>query len=446
MTATVAIIGRPNVGKSTLFNRLVGKASALTDSRPGLTRDRREGLANYGSDKFMLVDTAGLEWSPRNELENGMQNQTLKAVTHADLLLLVIDGRAGLTPLDQHFSALVRKSNKPTLLVVNKAEGKAGEPTWLEAFSLGFGEPIAISAQHGDGITDLLPEITKLLHVENTTQHRPQPTQESISIAILGRPNTGKSTLFNTLLGEDRALTGPEPGVTRDAIHIDWEYNERSLRLVDTAGLRRRARILDRLEKISTEDSRRALRFCNVALLVLDSTEDFERQDINIAQDIVTEGRAMVICLNKWDLLGETSAHKADLMTEIVHSLPQIKGVPIVECSAKNKTGIAELMGQIFETYRQWGRRLKTPDLNRWLATTVEHHPPPMVRKRAVKIRYITQYASRPPRFSLSVNRSDALSDSYLRYLTNELRSAFDLPGVPIRITTRSNQNPFDRR
>ena len=446
MTGTVAIVGRPNVGKSTLFNRLVGKTSALTDSRPGVTRDRRDGVVNYGSEEFRLVDTAGLEWSPRSELENRMQSQTLMAVTSADLLLLVIDGRAGLIPLDRHFNELVRKSNKPTLLVVNKAEGKAGEPTWLDAFSLGLGDPIAISAQHGDGITDLLGEITKFLNLQSSAQPLTQPDQEKISIAILGRPNTGKSTLFNTLLGEDRALTGPQPGVTRDAIHIDWGYDNRSLRLVDTAGLRRKARILDRLEKISADDSRKALRFCNVALLILDATQELERQDINIAQNIASEGRAMVICLNKWDLLDKSKTRKEKLVAEIGYSLPQIKGVPVVTCSAKNKIGIPELMTEVFKTYQQWCRRLNTADLNRWLANAVERHPPPMVQRRAVKIRYITQYATRPPRFSLSVNRSNALSDSYLRFLTNELRAAFGLPGVPIRINSRTSKNPFDQR
>lgn len=446
MPATVAIVGRPNVGKSTLFNRLVGKNSALTDSRPGVTRDRREGLVRYGSQEFRLVDTAGLEQSPQTQLQNGMQSQTISAVTSAHLVLMVIDGRAGVTPLDQHFNELVRKNNKPALVVVNKSEGNVGEPTWLEAFALGLGDPIAVSAEHGDGITDLLQTVTEFLQLGSSLYGLSAPEEEGISIAILGRPNTGKSTLFNALLGEDRVLTGPEPGVTRDAIHINWTYANQTLRLVDTAGLRRRARITDNLEKISTADSLQALRFCNVALLIIDAVEGLERQDINIAKNVAQEGRAMVICLNKWDLVGRGSKREAELLTKIGSSLPQIKGVCVIACSAKNKTGIGELMEQIFETYRQWNRRLNTSDLNRWLASATQHHPPPMIRKRAVKIRYITQYATRPPRFSLSVNRADALSDSYIRYLVNELRESFKLPGVPIRMVTRTGKNPYSRQ
>jgi GTP-binding protein len=446
MPATVTIIGRPNVGKSTLFNRLVGKNSALTDARPGVTRDRREGLVTYGSQEFKLVDTAGLEQSPQTQLENGMQSQTVSAVVSAHLVLMVIDGRAGVTPLDQHFNELVRKKNKPALVVVNKSEGRAGEPTWFEAFALGLGEPIAVSAQHGDGISDLIRAVTRLLQLESSLYGVSAPEEESINIAILGRPNTGKSTLFNALLGEDRVLTGPEPGVTRDAIHINWTYRNQTLRLVDTAGLRRKARITDHLEKISTEDSLKALRFCNVALLIIDAVEGLEGQDIHIAQNVAQEGRAMVICLNKWDLVARGSNRETELITKIGSSLPQIKGVRVVACSAKNKTGISELMEQIFEAYQQWNRRLSTSDLNRWLASAMQHHPPPMIRKRATKIRYITQYATRPPRFSLSVNRADALSDTYLRYLVNDLRTSFKLPGVPIRMVTRKSKNPYSRQ
>ena len=446
MPATVTIVGRPNVGKSPLFNRLVGKNSALTDPRPGVTRDRREGLVRYGSQEFRLVDTAGLEQAPQTTLQNGMQNQTISAVASAHLVLMVIDGRAGMTPLDQYFNELVRKNNKPALVVVNKSEGNVGEPTWLEAFALGLGNPIAVSAQHGDGISDLLHTVTKFLQREPCLHDPSAPEEDGISITILGRPNTGKSTLFNALLGEDRVLTGPEPGVTRDAIHINWTYANQNLRLVDTAGLRRRARITDNVEKLSTDDSLKALRFCNVALLTLDAVEGLERQDINIATNAAREGRAIVICLNKWDLVGKSSNREAEIITKIGSSLPQIKGVCVVPCSAKDKTGIGELMEQIFETYRQWNRRLNTSDLNQWLASTTQHHPPPMIRKRAVKIRYITQYATRPPRFLLSVNRADALSDSYIRYLVNELRETFKLPGVPIRMVTRTGKNPYSRQ
>ena len=444
MPATIAIVGRPNVGKSSLFNRLVGRRSALTDPQPGVTRDRREGIVDFGTNSFCIIDTAGLEATPQSELENNMQNQTISAIASAHLVLLVIDGRSGLMPLDEHFNELVRKSNKPALVVVNKSEGRAGDSTQLEAFSLGLGEPILVSAQHGDGIFELLSEVTRLLLEKNEDLNISTSVDATrISIAILGRPNTGKSTLFNTLLGENRVTTGPEPGVTRDAIHVDWAYHGQSLRLVDTAGLRRKARVTERLEQMSTEDTMKALRFCNVAFLVLDAVKDLEKQDINIAHNIADQGRAMVIILNKWDLVHRNKERENYFREQVALSLPQIRGVAIVKCSATTTAGIDLLMKQTFEAHRQWNRRINTSALNRWLAATSQRHPPPMVNKRAVKIRYITQYATRPPRFSLSINRTGGLSDTYIRYLTNELRAAFHLPGTPIRMLARARSNPY---
>ena len=365
MPATIAIVGRPNVGKSTLFNRLVGKRSALTDPQPGVTRDRREGIADFGTNSFCIIDTAGLETTPQSELENNMQNQTISAISSAHLVLLVIDGRSGLIPLDEHFNELVRKSNKPALVVVNKSEGRAGDSTQLEAFSLGLGEPILVSAQHGDGIFELLSQITQLLLKKNHNLNISTATDATrISIAILGRPNTGKSTLFNALLGENRVMTGPEPGVTRDAIHVDWTYHGQSLRLVDTAGLRRKARVTDRLEQMSTDDTMKALRFCNAAFLVLDAVEDLQRQDINIAHNIADQGRAMVIILNKWDLVLRSKERENKFREQVELSLPQIRGVAIVKCSATTTAGIDLLMKQTFEAHRQWNRRINTSELN----------------------------------------------------------------------------------
>ena len=445
MPSTVAIVGRPNVGKSTLFNRLVGKKTALTDAQPGVTRDRREGMVDFGAHSFRIIDTAGLEATPQSELENDMQGQTISAITSAQLVLLVIDGRSGLLPLDEYFNELVRKSNKPALIVVNKSEGPAGNSTQLEAFALGLGQPILVSAQHGEGIYDLLSEVTKLLDKNQHPEFAKDPDETRISIAILGRPNTGKSTLFNALLGENRVMTGPEPGVTRDAIHVNWTYGKQPLRLVDTAGLRRKARVINRLEQMSTEDTMKALRFCNVAFLVLNAVEDLKRQDINIAHNIADQGRAIVIILNKWDLVQQNKKREDHFRTQIGSSLPQIRGVPIVKCSATTASGVDTLMEQTFEAHRQWNRRINTSDLNRWLLATTQRHPPPMMNKRAVKIKYITQYATRPPRFSLSINRAGGLSDTYIRYLVNDLRTTFHLPGAPIRMLARAGNNPYSQ-
>ena len=445
MRATVTIVGRPNVGKSTLFNRLVGKRLAIVDSRAGVTRDRREGLVDYGSLNFKLIDTAGLEESKPATLKRRMRDQTETAIYEADLVLVVVDGRIGLTPMDVHYNDLVRSNGKNAVLVVNKAEALAAEDTRLEAYSLGIDNPIALSAEHGDGITDLLDRISEILGASDFTPTASEEANESIHLAVVGRPNTGKSTLFNALIGENRALTGPEPGVTHDSIHVDWHYRGHTLRLVDTAGLRRRAHITDKIEKLSFEDSMQTIRFSNVAILMLDATEPVARQDLTIAKHVASEGRALVICANKWDqVVNQRTTHEA-LTHQIQTSLPQLRGVPLVTCSALTGIGVDPLMAAVFTVYKQWIRHLPTAALNRWLDAVTAHHPPPLDKGKPVKFRYITQFATRPPRFTLFANRPRSIPDSYLRYLVNELRSGFKLTGVPIRLVTRAGKNPYTK-
>ncbi len=443
MPATVAIVGRPNVGKSTLFNRLIGKKMALVDSRPGVTRDRREAMVDYGYVSFKLIDTAGLEESTSSSLGGRMRGQTQAAIHDSSLVLVVVDGRDGLTPVDRHYNDLVRRSGKNALVVVNKAEGFAGESARLEAYSLGFDDPIALSAEHGDGITDLLDRIAELLDQNDVEAARSEDANNAISIAIVGRPNTGKSTLFNTLIGENRVITGPEPGVTHDSVHVDWKYDKRSVRLVDTAGLRRRPRVIDPIEKLSSEDSLQAIRFSNLGILILDATKPVARQDLTIAEHIASEGRALVICANKWDKVSRKKAVQAALVQQVERALPQLGAIPLVTCSALHGRGIEALMKAVFSAYEQWGRHLSTAALNRWLEAAVARHPPPLDNGRMVKLRYIAQFATRPPRFTLFANRPKAISDPYLRYLVNELRTSFDLQGVPIRLLTRAGKNPY---
>ena len=443
MPATVAIVGRPNVGKSTLFNRLIGKKIALVDARPGVTRDRREAMVDYGYVSFKLVDTAGLEEPTSSSLGGRIRSQTQTAIYDASLVLVVVDGRDGLTPIDQHYNDMVRRSGKNALVVINKSEGFAGESARLEAYSLGFDDPIALSAEHGDGITDLLDRIAELLGQNDVETARSEDANNAISLAIVGRPNTGKSTLFNTLLGENRVITGPEPGVTHDSVHVDWNYNKRRVRLVDTAGLRRRPRVTDPIEKLSSEDSLQAIRFSSVGILLLDATRPIARQDLTIAEHIASEGRALVICANKWDKVNRKKAVNDALVQQMDRALPQLGTIPLVTCSALHGHGIEALMEAVFSAYEQWGRHLSTAALNRWLEAAVGRHPPPLHNGRLIKLRYITQFAIRPPRFTLFANRPKAIPDTYLRYLVNELRTSFDLEGVPIRLLTRAGQNPY---
>jgi GTPase len=458
MSFTVAIVGRPNVGKSTLFNRLVGKRLALVDNLPGVTRDRREGRARLGDLAFTAIDTAGLAEAAPESLTGRMQKQTEAAISTADAVLFLIDARAGTTPADRAFADLVRKSGKPAILIANKSEGSAGEAGVLEAYELGLGEPIAISAEHGEGLADLyaglraaLPDATApAAEVErrdagsdieqNTAERRP------IRIAVVGRPNCGKSTLVNRLLGEERLLTGPEAGITRDAIAVDLTWQDRPFRVHDTAGLRRRARVEEKLEKLSVADALNAVRFAEVVVLLMDAQKPFEEQDLRIADLIEREGRALVIAMNKWDLIEPRPGAIKKLREETDHWLPQVKGVPVVAVSGLTGAGLDRLMQAVVDAHALWNRRVGTSALNRWIAEVVASHPPPAVSGRRIRLDYITQPKSRPPTFVLFTSRADALPDAYRRYLVNSLREAFDLAGTPIRLTLREKKNPYAKR
>jgi GTP-binding protein len=441
----VAIVGRPNVGKSTLFNRLVGRKLALVDDLPGVTRDRREGEARLGDLSFTAIDTAGLDEAAPDSLAGRMRAQTEAAIGSADLNLFLIDARAGLTPLDAHFAELLRSSGRPVVLVANKAEGRAGEAGALEAYALGLGEPIPLSAEHGEGLADLHAAI--LAHMpaeEQATEEDASP--KPIPIAVVGRPNAGKSTLINRMIGSDRLLTGPEAGITRDAIAIDWSWRDRAYRLFDTAGLRRRARVAGKLEKLAVGDALRAIRFADVVILVIDVAQPFEKQDLQIADLVESEGRAMVIALDKWDVVDDRQRTLQRLREETERLLPQIRGVPLVPVSGLTGEGIDRLMAEVERIYAVWNRRLPTARLNRWLAEIVERHPPPAVAGRRIRLRYLTQPKARPPSFVAFCSRPEALPDAWRRYLVNALREEFELPGVPIRLTLRKGENPYEGR
>jgi GTP-binding protein len=450
MTFTVAIVGRPNVGKSTLFNRLVGRRLALVDDRPGVTRDRRTGEARLGDLAFTLIDTAGLEGAERETLSARMQEQTAAAIRRSDAVLFLIDARTGPMPADRTFADLVRRSGKPAILVANKSEGRAGEAGVLEAYALGLGEPVAISAEHGEGLADLydalrvaLPEQTAPAPAEEA---RPEAAQKPIRVAIVGRPNTGKSTLVNRLLGEERLLTGPEAGITRDAIAVDLRWQGRNFRIHDTAGLRRRSRIQEKLEKLAVADALNAIRFAEVVIVLVDALAPFEEQDVRIADLVEREGRAVVIAVNKWDLLERRPGALARLREAADRLLPQIKGVPVVAISGLTGHGIDRLMQAAIDSHAVWNRRVPTPALNRWLAQTIAAHPPPAVSGRRIRLDYITQPKTRPPSFVMFCTRAAALPDDYRRYLVNGLRESFSLPGTPIRLTLREKANPYASR
>lgn len=448
MSFTLAIVGRPNVGKSTLFNRLVGKRLALVDDRPGVTRDRREGDARLGDLAFRIVDTAGLEEADADSLEGRMRAQTETAIGDADALLFLIDSRVGLTPTDRAFASLARRSGKPTILVANKSEGRGGEAGAMEAYELGLGAPVPLSAEHGEGLSDLYDAICEALPAQTAPQEEDEETEEAeanpnrpIKVAVIGRPNAGKSTLINRLLGEDRLLTGPEAGITRDSISVEVTWNGRALEVFDTAGLRKRARIEDKLEKLSAADALRAMKFAEVVVVLMDATKPFEEQDLRIADLVVREGRALVLGYNKSDLVGPAAFSR--LREEADHWLPQVKGVPIVPLSGLTGRGLDKLVEAIAATYAVWNTRIPTNPLNRYLQEATDSHPPPAVSGRRVKIRYMTQPKARPPSFVLFCSRPEALPESYLRYITNGLREAFSLPGVPIRLTLREKGNPY---
>ncbi|EJF90488.1 ribosome biogenesis GTPase Der [Bartonella tamiae] len=471
MSLTVAIIGRPNVGKSTLFNRLVGQRLALVDDTPGVTRDRRMHSARLQDLRFDVIDTAGLEDADDHSLEGRMRTQTKMAIEEADLILFVLDAKSGMTPNDLNFASLVRKSGKPIILVANKAEAKEATAGFYDAWSLGLGEPCPISAEHGLGMSDLRDAIVEAVGEDKAFEKeleeeriRIQPPSigddiddpeaeepaydntKPIRIAIAGRPNVGKSTLINTMVGQDRLLTGPEAGVTRDSISVDWEWRGRKVKLFDTAGLRRKAKVQGKLEKLSVADTLRAIRFAEVVIIVFDATIPFEKQDLQIADLVIREGRAPIIAFNKWDLIEDRQQTLIDLHEKCARLLPQVRGLRALPLSGEHGQGIDRLMENIENVHKVWNRRISTGKLNRWLEGAVGRHPPPAVSGRRLKIKYMTQVKTRPPGFVISGSRPDAMPQSYLRYLTNALRDRFDMPGVPIRLSMRTSDNPFAGR
>ncbi|PRD45669.1 ribosome biogenesis GTPase Der [Phyllobacterium phragmitis] len=478
MSFTLAIVGRPNVGKSTLFNRLVGRKLALVDDMPGVTRDRRVHDGKLYDLKFSVIDTAGLEEVGSDTLEGRMRAQTEIAIAEADVILFMIDAKAGITPTDVTFGDLVRKSGKPVVLVANKSEARGAEAGMYDAYRLGLGEPCPVSAEHGQGIPDLRDAIVAVLGErafgpdEDDAEAEERPvvstsettligddiedpdaddipaydTGKPLKIAIIGRPNAGKSTLINTMVGEERLLTGPEAGITRDSISVDWEWNGRRIKLFDTAGMRRKSRVQGKLEKLSVSDALHAIRFAEVVIIVFDATIPFEKQDLQLVDLIVREGRAPVIAFNKWDLIENRQEVLADLREKTERLLPQVRGLRAVTISGEMGQGIDKLMESVLLTHEVWNRRVSTGRLNRWLEGVLAHHPPPAVSGRRLKIKYMTQVKTRPPGFIVSCSRPDAMPQSYVRYLINGLRETFQMPGVPIRLSLRTSDNPFAGR
>ena len=460
---TVAIVGRPNVGKSTLFNRLTGKRAAIVHDRPGVTRDRKEGLGRLAGLNFRVFDTAGLEDAAEDTLEGRMKRLTLKAVADADVALLLIDARAGITPLDEHFADLLRRQKTPVVLVANKCESKEALAGLYDAYRLGLGEPIDISAEHGQGLEGLYHAIAGYAPPEaydaeaddaiDETAAETAPEAASsgdaaarrpLTIAIIGRPNVGKSTLINRLLGEDRQLTGPEPGITRDAIAIDFSFGGRRLRLVDTAGVRKRPNITDAVEKISVGETFEALKMADVAVVVVDAVQGLDKQDLTLARTAAEEGRAVVVALNKWDLVANRDERLAEIKRRLAESFAQVRGVRVITLSAATGLRVDQLVAAACEVAAVWSKKIATSALNRWLEATMAHHPPPLsIHKQRIKLRYMTQVKARPPTFLIFSTRPGDLPDAYMRYLVNELRDAFGLDGVPIRLNLKKPKNPF---
>jgi GTP-binding protein len=453
MFPTVAIVGRPNVGKSTLFNRLTARRSALVSNLPGLTRDRRMGEAEIAGNRVNLIDTAGLEEAAPGSIAARMRAQSELAIAQADLVVLIIDARVGVLPADAEIAQLVRRSGRPSILIANKCEGRAAAPGVHEAFRLGLGDPIALSAEHGEGMGDLVSAMTAALGLKPSARRQGMalPAQGMgaaaaplpLRVAIVGRPNSGKSTLLNALLGEERVITGPEPGLTRDAVAVELTWGGRPIRLVDTAGLRRKARISEVAEKLSASDAVRAIRLAEVVVLLIDAEHPLEHQDLTIGALAIEEGRALVIAINKWDLVAEKQKTLKELKSALEERLAQVPGVAAIPISALAARGLDRLMAAVFESYAIWNRRVPTPQLNRWLAEALERHAPPASQGRRVRIRFMTQASSRPPTFIAFCSRPAALSQAYVRYLTNSLRQAFRLPGVPIRFKVRKGENPY---
>ena len=443
---TVAIVGRPNVGKSTLFNRLVGKKLALVDDRPGVTRDRREGEARLLGLEFRVIDTAGYEDEDPQTLPGRMRAQTEAAVRDADVALFLIDAREGVTPLDAEIARWLRSAKTPVVIVANKAEAKMAQSGVLDAYRLGLGDPVPLSAEHGEGVVDLFEALRPLVERE-ADEGAPEEEDAGapLKLAIVGRPNAGKSTLVNRMVGEERLITGPEAGITRDAITLDWEWQGKPVRIVDTAGLRKRAKIIDKLEKLSGADARRAIDMAEVVIVLLDATRGLEAQDLRIAELVIEEGRALIIAVNKWDVADNASSLFNGIKSALEEGLAQIKAIPVLTVSAKTGKGIDQLLGAAFELREQWSRRVSTGELNRWFEAAVEANPPPAPGGKRIKLRYITQVKTRPPSFVVFGTRVSELPESYRRYLLNSMRRDLGLGPVPLRLTMRSPKNPFDR-
>jgi GTPase len=460
MPPVIAIVGRPNVGKSTLFNRLTARRTALVSDIPGLTRDRREGEAVLAGHAVTIIDTAGLEESAPGSIPARMRAQSDAAIGKADLVLFVLDARDGVMPADAAFAKAIRTSGRPVVLVANKSEGRAGVDGFYDAFRLGLGEPVAISAEHGEGIGELVATALAALGLKPHAKARRRMDQNDdeergidaddksrpIRVAVVGRPNAGKSTLVNALLGEERMITGPEPGLTRDSVSTDFQWGDRAVRLFDTAGLRRKARISEKAEKLSASDAIRAIRFAEVVIVLIDAQNPLELQDLTIADMVEQEGRALVLAINKWDLVAEKQKVLKEVRDKLEYRLAQLPGVPLVTLSALAEQGLDKLKDAVFAGYERWNRRVPTSALNRWLAEALERHTPPATRGRRIKIRFMTQPSARPPTFVAFCSQADALPKAYLRYLTTSLRHAFDLPGVPIRFKFRKSENPYDRK
>jgi GTP-binding protein len=443
---TVAIVGRPNVGKSTLFNRLVGKRLALVDDRPGVTRDRREGEARLLGLEFRLFDTAGFEDEDPHSLPGRMRQQTEAAVRDADVALFMVDAREGLTPLDEEIGRWLRAESTPVIVVANKAEGRASESGIFEAFRLGLGDPIALSAEHGEGVADLFAAIQPFVEGKEGEEAEDEASEgATLKLAIVGRPNAGKSTLVNRMVGEERMITGPEAGITRDSISLDWTWDGRPVRLVDTAGLRKKAKVDDKLERLSAADARRAIDYAEVVVLLLDATRGLEVQDLKIASQVIEEGRALIVALNKWDVAEHASSLFNGVKAALGEGLAQLKDVPLLTVSAKTGKGTDMILKVAFELREAWSKRVSTGELNRWFETAVEANPPPAPKGQRIKLRYITQVKSRPPTFVVFGNRTEELPESYRRYLVNAMRRDLGIGPVPLRLDFRGRANPFDK-
>ncbi|WP_425039372.1 ribosome biogenesis GTPase Der [Primorskyibacter sp. S187A] len=469
MSFTLALVGRPNVGKSTLFNRLVGKRLALVDDQPGVTRDLREGAARLGDLRFTVIDTAGLEEATDESLQGRMRRLTERAVEMADICLFMLDARAGVTPSDEVFADILRKKSANVLLAANKGEGSAADAGVLEAYALGLGEPIRLSAEHGEGMPELYAALQPLADqfAERAEQDAPEtdvsihediadddipdfaPTEaKPLQIAVVGRPNAGKSTLINRILGEDRLLTGPEAGITRDAISLKIDWGGTPCRIFDTAGMRKRAKVQEKLEKLSVSDGLRAVKFAEVVVVLLDAAIPFEQQDLRIADLAEREGRAVVVAVNKWDVEPEKQAKLRNLREAFERLLPQLRGAPLVTVSAKTGKGLDRLHAAVLKAYATWNARVPTSQLNRWLDGMLAQHPPPAPQGKRIKLRYMTQAKTRPPGFVVMCSHPDKMPESYSRYLVNGLRDSFDMPGTPIRLHMRgqSDKNPYKGR